>query len=271
VESDAAALSEVLHTASGWREFARYLVWFAVPAALGWIWLGLKARTPSPSLRWLGATVVVVLAIWAASVRYTNGGPFYSLRVLSPALAIGVVAAGVALAALAERRPTLGSIVPAVVAFLVVFNLPATLALPSNHWRTPWREWPGIAGKPPLPQAEKDETVAVIMRDFAQRSPADRGLVLADAPGFQRRFAPVGIEVVPLWSPQADWLFDRSAPAGEIARRWRESRVTHVVVSKWQTNLAFFNQRSRWSAPPLETRLVGETASTAIFSIRVPE
>ena len=93
--------------------------------------------------------------------------------------------------------------------------------------------------------------------------------MLADAPGFQRRFLPFGVDVIPVWSPQADWLFDRTLTATEAARRWRASGVRHLVITKWQVNIDFFNQHSRWSSPPFRAQLIGETATTAIFSIEV--
>jgi hypothetical protein len=43
--------------------------------------------------------------------------------------------------------------------------------------------------------------------------------------------------------------------------------VRRVIVTKWQTNLDFLNTTSRWGQPPLQVQLIGETASTAVFSI----
>jgi hypothetical protein len=65
-----------------------------------------------------------------------------------------------------------------------------------------------------------------------------------------------------------DWLFDAQLPPTEVLRRWRESAVTHIIITKWQSHLDFFNTHSRWGRPPLRMQLVGETKLTAIFEIR---
>ena len=94
-------------------------------------------------------------------------------------------------------------------------------------------------------------------------------VILADSPGYQRRFAPTGVRVVPLWSPQADWLFDTHLSPAVAARAWRDSGVTHVILTKWAANLAFFKKHSCWERPPFHAQLVGETDLTAVFSVRV--
>jgi hypothetical protein len=188
-------------------------------------------------------------------VRYTNGGLFYSLRVTSPALALGALAIGIA----AASRPR-GDL--ALVALLVL-TLPATLALPRNPLRTPPRDWPAFAPRPEPPAI--DETLALILRTGSP------GTVLADSPGFQKRFLPHGVPVIPLWSPQADFLFDASLPPAEAVRRWRESGIRHVILAKWQSNLDFFNSQSRWGKPPFHVQLIGETALTVVFAISAGE
>jgi hypothetical protein len=47
--------------------------------------------------------------------------------------------------------------------------------------------------------------------------------------------------------------------------------VSHIIVTKWQQNLDFFNAHSRWSRPPFQVQPVGETKLTAIFAIRLVE
>jgi hypothetical protein len=56
-----------------------------------------------------------------------------------------------------------------------------------------------------------------------------------------------------------------------MVRRWRQSQVSHIIITKWQTNLNFFNAWSRWGRPPIQVQLVGETELTAIFAIRAVE
>ena len=268
IEHDAAALGAPLQSAAGWGDVLRYLALFAPTAALGAVALVLLAGRRHRDAVWALSATLIVAALWAASVRYTNGGLFYSLRVLAPALALGALAVGIAGAALAPGAPRR---VAAVVIGLGLMTLPATLALPQNPWRTPWRAWPAFT--PQTESVSPDPTLAVLLKLAGRSSDASAttGVVLADSPGYQRRFQPHGIRVIPLWSSQADWLFDLSLPASEAVRRWRESGVRHLIVTKWQTNLDFFNTRSRWARPPFQVQLVGETATTAVFSIRAVE
>ncbi|WP_414662039.1 hypothetical protein [Horticoccus sp. 23ND18S-11] len=267
IESDADAFGAALKTLSGWDGVIRYLVLFAPAALLGWIGLGTAiARRQRDAVLALAA-VALLLALWATSVRYTNGGLFYSLRVTSPALVLGCLSLGLGVAALLSPRPGLATILTFLVGVGVVAQLPATLALPQSPWRVPWRAWPAFAPTVTSPAGLADETVALVMKATGGKP----GVVIADAPGFQRRFSPLGVTVIPLWSPQADWLFDPTLPPAEAVRRWRESQVRTIIVTKWQANLDFFTRHSRGAQPPFQTQVIGETKDTAVVALRAVE
>jgi hypothetical protein len=207
-----------------------------------------------------------LVAVWWISVPYTNGGLFYSLRVLSPALALGCLAAGLAL----DRGVPTGSartkLVGALAGVLFVATLPATLALPFNPANYPaWRAWPFWHTPEP---AQPDPLVAFLTRPPpAGTAPGKVGLILSDGPGFQRRFAGTGLSVVPLWSPQADPLFAPGLDADTIARRWRESGITHLILTRWRMNTAFMDTHSRWAQPPFSVTKDAETPLHALYSI----
>ncbi len=271
IGADAGALGEVLLSRAGWWQIGRYVLLYAPLAFLGWLCrLVVAARGRRHAL--LGALVtVLLLAVWASSVRYTNGGPFYSLRVASPAYALGTLAAGISLAAVTEVRPRFNKAPLAGLTLAVVALLPFTLALPQPSWRTAPRDWPAFASA-----ADKtDETVRIVLRAIASSpdsgDPQPLPVILADSPGYQRRFRDAAVRVVPLWSPQVDWLFDPRLPHLEAVRRWRESGVRHLILTKWKTNLDFFNSHSRWAHAPFKVRLIGETSITAVFAIEAVE
>ena len=274
IEHDADAFGQVLHGLAGWSDVMRYVILYALPALIGWLGFGVAAvRRRREAALALGATLVL-LSLWAASVRYTNGGLFYSLRVASPAFTLGAIAFGIGCAQIpaARRVPAL-----AVTSMLLIlaFTLPATLALPANPWRTPARDWPVF--KPhQAGTGASDASVRIIVEAAQAASPGEiessaKPLVLADSPGYQRRFRSTGLDVVPLWSPQADWLFDPGLTPAAVVRHWRESGIRYIILTKWQQNLAFFNLRSRWGRPPLRVKQIGETDLTAIFSIAAVE
>ncbi len=269
IEHDAAALGTVLQTAQGWRDTGRYLVLFGLPALVGWAALIRFSRQRSRAMAWMLGSSLVILGLWAASVRYTNGGLFYSLRLASPALALGALAAGIGLAYVTERRARFARWAPGALGGILVFSLAGVLALPRNPWRAPIRDWPAFAPRPTPP--EPDDTLALILRHADPATGAALGPVLTDAPGFQRRVRPADVRAVPPWSPQADALFDGTLLPAEAARRWRATGIRYLVLSKWQANIDFFNARSRWAQPPFQTQLVGETPQTAVFLIKVTD
>lgn len=269
IEHDAATLGATLQTAQGWQDAGRYFVLFALPALVGWTALVRFSSQRQRAMAWMLGAVLVLLGLWATSVRYTNGGLFYSLRVASPALALGALAAGIGLAYAVERRSRFARWAPGALGGILMFSLAGVLALPRNPWRTPIRDWPALAPRAVLP--EPDDTLALILRHAAPSRGAAIGPVLADAPGFQRRFLSANVRVVPLWSPQADALFDGTLLPAEAARRWREAGIHYLVLSKWQANIDFFNARSRWAHPPFQTQLVGETPQTAVFFIEITD
>lgn len=268
IEHDAEAFGAVIKSADGWIQVARYLVQFAPLALVGWVVL-IPAILRANSWRREAAAVLVatgvIFTLWIASVRYTNGGLFYSMRVISPALGLGTLVAGVALAAVASRRPELYHRAALALGLLTLGTVPSTLALPQNPWRTPPRNWPAFAPHGYAPLGDADETVAIVRRSGVT------GGVIADGPGYQRRFAAVGVTAIPLWSPAVDWLFDLQLSPRDAALRWRESGIRFLVVTKWQRNVDFFNAHTRWSRPPFQMQVIGETPHTVVFAITASE
>lgn len=262
ITADAAALSGVLKRVEGWQDLLRYFLIGTPTALIGWGGLVCSAARGGRAAGWGGFAVAVIVAVWVVSIPYTNGGLFYSMRVLSPALALGSVGAGILLA-----NPHFVSSRTAAFAMsiLLVLTLIPNLALPANYGTTPWREWPAFFS----PKMAADPTVAAVLNVRASdptASPAD--VILADSPGYQKRFATTGLRVVPLWSPQVDGWFDAALPASETRRLWRASGITLLVITKWQTHLDFFYKHSRWAQPPFQVRLVAETSEVWIFAIK---
>jgi hypothetical protein len=271
IEHDAEAFGAVLHSAAGWSEIGRYVLLYAPLAAVGWVVLLIGALRRRPEAALALAASAGVLMLWAMSVRYTNGGPFYSLRLASPAFVLGVLAAGVSLGTLVSSSR--GFLTQGWMAFFVIGMIPATLALPVSPWRTPLQDWPAFARRVPPPTDLTDETVRILLKAMTSSRAGDAApsrppVVLADAPGYQRRFRSTGVQVIPLWSPQMNWLFDARLSPMEAVRRWHESGVRHMIVTKWQSNLSFFNIHLLSAKSPLEVQKVGETNLTAVFAIR---
>ena len=232
------------------------LRWFALAATsalIGWLALLVAARKQRHAA-FAAAAVAGFLALWLVSVPYTVGGLFYSLRVASPAFALGAVAAGLAFAG--ARAWLLGAVLLA--------TLPFTLLLPQNPASTPLRDWPAPWRSAPLPSpAGPEQIVPAILAQHA-------AVILTDSPGFQTLLAPHGVRTIPFWSPQAAWLFDPRTTPADAARRWRESGLRVLVLSKFEPAIAFVNRRARWQAPPFRIHLAAESAGFIVLRIEAP-
>jgi hypothetical protein len=252
--------SGLLRHADDWATIARYLLLYAPLAIPGWIALGWTATRRGAAAT--GATVVMtagILALWFWSVSHSDGGLFYSIRVATPALVAAALGAALALAT-AASRPAVGL---TMFSALVAAGVPAGLALPANPWTAAARSWPAFTPPQPLPQGPADEMVALVLRQPGVR------VVVTDGPGFGRRFAPTGVRAIPLWSPQADWLFDPAVGPQDAARRQRETGVTHLLIRKLEPNVRFLNDCLRRPDGRVPFRLLpaGETPHWALFAI----
>ncbi len=276
---DNATVFRAIFAATGWRDTLQWFSLAAAPALVGWVALlvatfsrleggrrppgavvsASSADNASPFQSHRGpalfalASVVILLALWLASVPYTVGGPFYSLRVANPALALGAVVAGLVLARI---RPLLLG------AFLLA-TLPFTLLLPRSPLRTPPRDWPAPWRAAPTPSPAAPE--AIIPAILAQRVP----LVVTDSPGFQKLLAPYDVAAIPFWSPQVAWLFDPRTSPAEAAARWRASGLRLLVLSKFDPALAFVNRRARWSSPPFAIRQIAESEGFIVLQVNL--
>jgi hypothetical protein len=243
-----------LGTTDAWWEILRLITVLAPTALLGWLALAIQ-REFRHALLWSGAALF--LGLWWVSVPYTSGGLFYSMRVASPAFALGVLGAGMMIARLPTR---VGG--PALAA-LVIASLPQTLTLPENAWRLPIHEWmQAIPDRPDpgVPDPQLDRIAATV---------GERGRLIAEAPGFQRRLAPHGIAVVPPWSPQAAWLFEPQLPAAEAVRRWHREGIRHILLAKFAPGLPFINAQARWTRPPFGFRIAWEDEAWLLLEIEL--
>ena len=249
-----------LTEASGWVYVLRWFVFGAAPAVIGWIALLAVARRHRVAA-FAAVAVVGLLGLWLMSVPYTVGGLFYSMRVSSPALALGAVAAS----AVFLRAP-LNQARIALLGVLLVATLPFTLVLPQNPMRTPLRAWPAPwHPAPPLDPGGAEQIIPAIL------AAGGRGaVVLTDSPGFQTLLAPHQRRAIPFWSPQAAWLFDPPIAPADAARRWRESGLRLVALSKFAPTLAYLNRRACWREAPFRMRVAGETAGFILLSVEAP-
>lgn len=251
-----------LFTSGGLFALARYLVLWALPALIGFIAVVGFVRTLREA-RLVALLAGVVGALWLASVPFTAGGLFYSLRVLSPALLLLVAFGGYALWTV-ESTAVGRRLCAIALALLVLESLAKTLVLPENPYRSPPGTWftAGRAFSDSVREHEQ-ELVAKLATLPDQRR------FLSESPGLPRLLAPHGITVVPIWSPEAAWLFDRNLPPVEAARLATHSRLRYLVLTKSGLGFDFLNQRARWQSSWCKVTPVLDTGTYAVFELTI--
>ncbi len=182
--------------------------------------------------------IAVFAGVWAASVGYTAAGFTYSLRVLSPAIAVAAVLGG---AALARWLPA-GRAARLTVAGLALLATDAALralTLPVNAYRLAPRDWLGVG------RALHDYHARPIYAELARRIGGERALVL----GPHALLVKQGAAVSPLWSPDVRFIFDEKLPPSEIARRLRAAGFGFVLLTQGKVNERFLARSAFFRDP----------------------
>lgn len=242
-----------------WRQVTRYLILFAPVLIFGVVALVLHLRRGLREARWCGVAMAVCGALWLASMPLTAGGTFYSMRVLSPALALAAAFGGYAILA----APTLGRrIADGVLIAALLATLPCTLTLPENAYRQPPRAWPDAARRFEIIGAESTAQLRAALAPLPGRQ-----RVLTDYAGLPHALRDLGISAVPIWSPEMKWLFDEKTSPAEALRRWRESRLRYIVTSPAPQFTDFINHRARWDATSFAFRPVWQSDAYLILEV----
>ena len=251
-----------LLTSAGLLSLARYLALWALPVLIG-VAAVLGFLRDLREARLVALLAGVVVALWLASVPFTAGGLFYSLRVLSPAFLVLIAFGGYALWVV-ETTPLGRKLCAIALALMLLESLPKTLVLPENPYRTPPGNW-FAAGR------DFSDSVRVHEQELVAKLSAlpDHQRLLSESAGLPRLLAPHGITVVPIWSPEAAWMFDRSLKPEETARRAIRSRLHYLVLTKSGLGFEFLNKRARWQAPWFKVAPVLETDTYAVFALTV--
>jgi hypothetical protein len=254
-----AAARGTLFTLDAWRQLARFLLLFAPAALFGTVALVLYARRGLREARWCLACIALSTALWLASVPFTAGGLFYSLRTLSPAFALAAAFGGYAI--MAATTPT-RRVADLALAVALLATLPFALTLPENAYHLAPREWPQAAVR----LVRLDTQSAAELPAALQKLPGHTR-VLTDYAGLPRVVDGTDITAVPIWSPEVTWLFDESLSPEDVAHRWRESRLRYVVTSPSPAFVDFLNRRARWKPPLFAVNRVGQTDAFLILEV----
>ena len=226
-----------------WRSLARYLTLWALPSLLGLIAVVFLVARGLKESRLIAVFVATACMLWALSVPHTAGGLFYSLRVLSPAFALLVVTASYSLTLL-QRNAIARQIVVVGVAIVLLEALPKTLVLPENPYRIGIKDWSHAGDGSQFKAAEPQiMTMIKLLPSFAKRK------LLTDVAGLPRSLPALGIDAVPLWSPDVAWLFDSALSPRRRAQLWQQSGFVYIGIAKNSPTADFLNQHTGWPSP----------------------
>ncbi len=189
-----------------------------------------------------GGALLLVAAIasvlWLASIRHTAAGFLYSLRVLNPALVMGSILGG---AALAKLIPGTRSLKGATFGLCIFASDAAlrTLTLPGNAYRIPPTEWLS-AGR-----AVHDYHQRPIYDELVRVAGNMRMLVL----GPNAQLSIRGAQTLPLWSPEVRFLFDPQLSPAEMGQRLGNANVGFVVLNTGSINESFLRRSALFRNP----------------------
>jgi len=199
-------------------------------------------------------------AVWLLSVPHTLGGSFYTLRVLSPVLAIAAVVSGAALAT-ALGRPMAGAALCALLALLAADGLLKTLVLPMNIYRTPPGAWASAASHALDKFRARDATLLAQIRAL----PGEPSWIASDYLNLPGILDGTPVKVVPLWSPQVAWLFDPSLDSREVATRWRESGLSYLAINDNTSTLEFLEWHSHLESDAYRLQVISRVPGYLIL------
>jgi hypothetical protein len=227
------------------------------------LWLGLAGgvthwRERGPRL----VALLALIAIWLWTAGQTSGGYMYSLRVLTPALALGAALGGALLGRRAVARP--GWILLGLLTVLAVDAGARSLYLPFEPNVAWWRK-----RAPAWRDTDKRDALWRNSPNWAAINPnwaaiidaADGRQIVVPDPYFHAILAARGAKPVPLFSPAVRFLFEPGANFSACLARLRDQQMRFIVVARLndinerQLVLHPFFQRLQSTRPVVTTSL----------------
>jgi hypothetical protein len=229
-----AIYGDQLRHAATWQELLRLVCVTALPAVLG-LGAGLVGQRKQAGWGLVAAVAAVFVAVWYASIPYTAGGLFYSMRVLGPVLLLGCAWGGACVARWVPGRAHLAGVMIGLTLFACDASLRAW-TIPQNPYTLPPRAWPG-AGYQLHDDFERENTP--FLREVARFVP---GRVLSDSAGLRGFFQREGKSYSPLWTPELAWLFVGDAQP-DAAARLRAQGFSHLLLKRMSISFDFLRDR----------------------------
>jgi hypothetical protein len=179
---------------------------------------------------WLAITALVAGAIWAWSIGYTGGGWVYSMRTLTPVWVILSILAGLSLDAFAERHtPVRSFTIGAIMLLTTAMSALCLWVYPDDVRTSPTSEW-ATAG---FERYSSKTLNPIIDRLRTYLNPPAR--LIASNAALAASAEEAGFDVLSPYSPELDFLFDRSLSPEQIHARLVQLGVEAVIYETADT------------------------------------
>jgi hypothetical protein len=193
---------------------------------------------------WLSLSIALSIALWLLSIGYTNGGPVYSMRVLSPALVLASAMAAINLADLSKMAIQRQWFLSAFVTLFTLYGAFCGAIFPTQpsaiHSLANVREI--IATRYVNPLADSQ----LLSQLPAAFPPGSR--ILADNPYAHSLLAnnDSTYDLVPIWSPEVQFLFDPRISVVEQRKMLIDRRISGAIYDLQSVNTQFTFETSQF-------------------------
>lgn len=173
-----------------------------------------------------------VVFLWLISIGKTGGGYFWAIRVLSPALLLLSVCAGIFLE---QRTRTNRDVIAVVFLAVFVYAMIYDFVAPAKPENIPASQWALVAFHPNPANDVKTQRLAPYLKKLNCR-------ILSDDAYLHAGLFPSGIELVPVWSPEVSFLFEPGLKAEDARKRLIGLNIKALLYSSQGLNSRYLNQ-----------------------------
>jgi hypothetical protein len=230
-------LSVSTWSAGRWSDLGGYLLSYApLPLLLGPVAAWVFARRHG----YLGVASLLVAVLALTSIGYTSGGKEYAMRVLAPALVLLSVLIGGLFARLPSRAAQWGA---SLVLAILFARAAIYAAIHPVRLDTDPRLWFSAAlhREPEAPRPIGNEQL--LAERLRHRLPPGSRL-LAENVFAHAALAESDYDVVPVWSPEMSFLFDRGLDAAAAQRRLWDLGIRAIVYNPSSDNSHFLRRQA---------------------------
>ncbi len=202
---------------------------------------------------------LLMISLWIYSI-WIPGGLFHSMRILSPAIAVMAVCGSSLLDSISKRSEKIYLLSIYILSAISLFTFFQNIFVPSNPLALNLKDWPVAAGIVPLTNGDQG------LLDLLKELPEGSKIISDSAPFHailaQNKNESRNITVVPLWSPEVRFLFDKNTTFEEGCARLKKCGINYAFLIRkdnlnmiYLRNFQFFQKYDMASKPLTDTNL----------------